>query len=57
MFVLDEQMGKNGLPWGIDANCRRFSFDFQAVNESEARCICEAMGLAYDGEILLTEEW
>ena len=60
MCVLDDDMGKNGLEYGITANCRRFLIEFQAVNISEAKSICEDIGVIYDGEIIATfdeDDW
>jgi len=52
MLVVDETMGCNGLEYGYEGPCRRFLESFDAVNESEAKAICEAVGVIYDGEVL-----
>jgi len=54
MFVLDDDMGQNGLEHGIVANVRKFAYSFEAENEIWAKILCRQVGLVYDGEVIAT---
>ena len=51
LIMLDKTMGKNGLQYGIQIGCRRFSYNLRAYNENDAQCMCEQMNLIYEGEV------
>lgn len=52
MLVLDDQMGQNGLQYGVTANCRRFMYSFEAKNKVLAQILCRNLGLIFDGEVI-----
>ena len=56
MCVVDDRGGQNGLQYGITQNCIRYGYSFFAHNESEARSICENIGVIYDGQIIMEIE-
>lgn len=56
MFVLDDTGGKNGIKYGITANCRRYMYTFKAKNRLHAWLICKEVGVYFDGEVIAFNE-
>jgi len=55
LFVLDPDMGYNGIEHGVPGNVRQFSYTFEARNKHEAQYICEQCNLVYGGKIIETQ--